>query len=322
MKQEKIITLILFALILIIALTALISFTNSNDLNSDLNNNFDLNSDLNNNTDFNNSDLNSFSYFYNPKCYYDEFDETISCDNSIFRIRPTKTGIIWFDFFNAKEQKWYVNKNNLNLVVRVKDSEEWQNTELNQVQPKVEIISEGSEELNLKYSFVFPNKAKIFLNVTLKKAEPYIYFEVHKEKDSVEITGFQWHITFGQAEAVSRLHFDSFNIFAKNLSQPFPGKSLEVQHVEFFNNLNEQEFIFMGNETNERDENNPQWMTRVLGLKQHVSWTKKMRSNDVFAFEARTVPWQASWKIPETTPWIEGLWFIRNDSFLEGDSLV
>jgi hypothetical protein len=46
-----------------------------------------------------------------------------------------------------------------------------------------------------------------------------------------------------------------------------------------------------------------------------------MQSNDVFAFEARDQPWQPDWGVPETTPWIEGLWFIRI-GFLERDELT
>jgi hypothetical protein len=317
MEKEKKYVLVVISIISILFISFIL--LNSNNSNNDLN---DLNSD-NEFTDFNyfENDFNETNLFYNPKCYFDEKDETISCDNGILRIRPTKAGIIWFDFFHAIEEKWYLNKNNLNLVIKTKESE-WLNSELSKVQPKVTILSEGTKELKLRYDFVFSNKAEIYLIITMKKGEPEIHFKAFQKPNSIELTGFQWHITFGHAEAVSRLHFDSHNIFVNQLPQPFPGGKFEVQYVEFFNNLNSQKFVFMGQETFERDENNPEWMDRVLGLRQEVEWLKPMRSQDVFAFEARDVPWQRIWKIPKTTPWIEGLWFIRNESFFEGDELI
>ncbi len=63
-------------------------------------------------------------------------------------------------------------------------------------------------------------------------------------------------------------------------------------------------------------------MTRVLGLKQHVIWAVPMRPQDRFAFEARDVPWQPDWGVPQTTPWIEGQWFVRDLSMVEGDTLI
>jgi hypothetical protein len=63
-------------------------------------------------------------------------------------------------------------------------------------------------------------------------------------------------------------------------------------------------------------------MTRVLGLKQHVTWGKPMRAQDRFAFEARDQPWQRDWGVPKARPWIEGLWFVRNGEFPEGDELT
>ncbi len=255
-------------------------------------------------------------------CVFDDKEETFFCDNNIWRVRPTKQGIVWFDFFNAKENKWYLNKNNLNLVVRVKDSDEWVNSELSKTQPSVEIVEKNDDRIVLKYSYDFPNGARVFLLVTLKKNVPKIFFKAFKNNGSKKITGFQWHVTFGQAEAVDQLHFDGHHVFASKLLKPFPGGRFELQHLEYFSDLDSQEFFFNGKETSVRDKNNPWWMGRVLGLKQFVEWKTRMRPQDVFVFEARDVPWQPSWKIPLVTPWIEGLWFIRNDSFVEGDELV
>jgi hypothetical protein len=49
----------------------------------------------------------------------------------------------------------------------------------------------------------------------------------------------------------------------------------------------------------------------------------------MFAFEARDEPWQPKWKVPKVTPWIEGLWFVRNNTlfgrdsaFVDGDELI
>lgn len=259
---------------------------------------------------------------YNPRTYHDKYDDTTSCENGIWRIRPTKIGIIWFDFYHAEERKWYVNKNNLNLMTIVEGSTEWQNTELNHVQPSVEIISEGGVELHLRYHFDFPNKAKIYTDMFMQKGSPDLRFEVHQKTDSKKIIGFQWHVTFGQAEAVSQLHFGRESIYADKLPQSFPGSRLEVQLVRWYRNQRKLDFKFSGRETTKPDPSNPSWMTRVLGLEQHVTWGKPMRPQDHFAFEARDQPWQPDWKVPQTTPWIEGLWFIRNGPFLDGDQLT
>lgn len=258
---------------------------------------------------------------YKPFCYDDEYDDTTSCENGIIRMRPTKTGIIWFDFYHKKEDKWYVNKNNLNLVAKVEGNQEWQNTELKQVQPRVELLQEDENEIRYRYHFNFPNGAKIYLDTIMRRGDSYLDFEVHKKSSSKKITGFQWHITFGQAEAVERLHFDGNNIFVNKLPRPFPGGRLEIQYTEWFTNLNDLNFRFWGTETQESDPNNPKWMSRSLGLKQHVIWGKPMGPQDHFAFEARDQPWQPNWKVPQKTPWIEGLWFIRNKDF-QSDELT
>lgn len=256
-----------------------------------------------------------------PIWYQDRQDDTIACHNGILRIRPTKIGIIWFDFYHPSEERWYVNKNNLNLMTLVPGSP-WQNTELDHVQPTVEVISESANKLVMRYHFSFPNGARIYTDLSLQRGSPSVTFELHQEADSADITGYQWHVTFGQAEAVDRLHFDGNSIFAKDLSLPLPGGRVEVQHHKFIRDLKSLEFRFSGKATRQADANNPAWMTRVLGLKQRVTWGSPMRAQDHFAYEARDVPWQPDWKVPKTVPWIEGLWFIRNGTLIEGDRLT
>ena len=55
---------------------------------------------------------------------------------------------------------------------------------------------------------------------------------------------------------------------------------------------------------------------------EHVVWGVPMRDQNLFGFEARDKPWQATWGVPETVPWIEGLWFVREGSLIEGDWLL
>ncbi len=255
-----------------------------------------------------------------PVWYRDENDDTLSCHNGILQIRPSKVGIIWFDFRHPGEGRWYVNKNNLNLMTLVPGSP-WQNTELDHVQPSVEVISESPDELIMRYRFSFPNGARIYTDMSLRRGSPGVTFEVHEDEGSAGITGFQWHVTFGQAEAVDRLAFDGNLILAQNLPVPLPGGRVEVQHHEFIRDVVDLEFRLSGKATARPDPNNPDWMTRVLGLKQRVTWGKPMRPQDHFAYEARDVPWQPDWGVPETVPWIEGLWFIRNGPLVEGDRL-
>ena len=61
---------------------------------------------------------------------------------------------------------------------------------------------------------------------------------------------------------------------------------------------------------------------QAFGLEQHVTWTKPLRAQDRFAFEARDRPWQPDWGIPKTRPWIEGLWVVRRGGMLDGDELI
>ena len=160
------------------------------------------------------------------------------------------------------------------------------------------------------------------LELTLKAGTAQATFRASLDTGSALVSGFFWQVSFGQAEAVNELHFDGKDIDVYALSQPFPGGPLEVQYVEQFDQLDEQEFTFKGVETAMPDPANPSWMTRVLGLHQHITWHSAMRPGDQFSFEARDVPWQKTWDVPATTPWIEGLWFVRNGSFVDGDRLT
>ena len=256
---------------------------------------------------------------YNPVAYCSERDQTVFCENGILRVRPSHYGIIWFDFYHPTERKWYYQKNNMNLMTMV--DRKWNNTEGDKIIPRVEILSEGGDELRLRYHFTFPNGAECYADLSMRKGEPEVTFSVHSEPDSKKIAGYQWHITNGQSEAVARLEFDEKKILAKDLPLPFPGTRLKVQKVQRYRNLKELVFRFSGDETLRPDSNNPFWMGRVLGLKQQVTWGKPMRGKDSFAFEARDQPWQPTWRVPKTIPWFEGLWFIRHP-FLEGDTLT
>jgi hypothetical protein len=252
-----------------------------------------------------------------PRCIA-QADGTHWCDNGILRIRNSAVGITWFDVYHPKEKIWYVNKNNLNLHVSVPGAG-WQNSELDRVQSSVSLISSTNVQMTANHKFVFPHGAIINLEMTLVAGEPKVTFQAHLDPRSEPVDGFFWQVSFGQAEAVNELHFDGHDVNVHDLPQPFPGRSLAVQHVQWFGQLPAQDFYFSGSKTATADANNPAWMTRVLGLKQHITWALPMRSTDKFAFEARDVPWQQTWGIPATRPWIEGLWFVRDGSFLEGD---
>ncbi|MBT3984283.1 MAG: hypothetical protein HOE90_23205 [Bacteriovoracaceae bacterium] len=257
-----------------------------------------------------------------PKAYDSPFpkDPGTWCDNGRIRIRASKSGIIWFDIFHPQDRRWYLAKNNLNLVTRV-PGKKWQNTELEKLIPTVKIIEETKDKLIVRYHYSFSSGAKIYTDMFLAAAEAKVRFIVHQDKASAPINGFQWHITFGQAEAVSLLEFDDKKIEATKLPRPFPGGRLKIQHMQWFKDIKKLDFHFSGVETKKRDPANPWWMSRVLGLKQHVSWKMKLRSQDRFAFEARDQPWQPHWKVPKTIPWIEGLWLVRRGLFPEGDEI-
>lgn len=258
----------------------------------------------------------------NPRSSLDREQDLLSCENGIWRIRPIRKGILWLDFYHRNEQKWYNSRNNLNLVVKKRGEQEWQDTELYHVRPQGEVLAEGSEVLHVRYHYAFPNGVKIHVDAAMRKASPYIAFRVGGDAGSADIDGFQWHITFGQAEAVDELHFDGLHIFTAQLPKPFPGDRLKVQHVEWHRDIKDRHFFFCGKATDRPDPNNPAFMTRVLGLKQHVYWKTPMRPQDSFAFEARSVPWQPDWGVPQATPWMEGLWFVRNETLLEDDELI
>jgi len=256
---------------------------------------------------------------YHPVAYTSAQDQTVFCENGILRVRPSHYGIIWFDFYHPTEKKWYYQKNNMNLMTMV--GRKWNNTEGDKIIPRVEVLSDGGEELELRYRFSFPNGSECYADLSMRKGKAEVTFTVHAKPGSKKIDGFQWHITNGQSEAVARLEFDKDNILARDLPRPFPGARLKVQKVGRYRNLKDLVFRFSGDETSRPDPNNPFWMGRVLGLKQEAVWGKPMRGKDSFCFEARDQPWQPDWRVPGTIPWFEGLWFIRHP-FLEGDSLT
>jgi hypothetical protein len=255
-----------------------------------------------------------------PKCRPGPTSNTIWCDNGIIRVRTSEHGITWFDFFHPRERRWYVAKNNINLNMEV--AGEWQSTEIHDVTQQAEVVSETADELVVRLHFGFPHGARVYTDLTLEAGSSFARFELHAEEETAQITGVQWHITFGQAEAVSELHFDGNDIYASDLPTPFDNGPLEVQHKAWFSGLTDEHFHFWGEATDAPDPANPSWMSRVLGLKQHVIWETPMRDRDLFMFEARDQPWQPHWGVPATTPWIEGLWFVRRDTLVEGDTLV
>lgn len=251
---------------------------------------------------------------YDPRFHEDAAERAAFCENGIWRVRTTKQGIMWFDFYHAKERCWYINRNNLNIVVRVAGQDGWMNSELERVQPTASLLK-GGEEARVLYRYGFPSGAVVHLVMRMRRSDPYLRFEAGKADGSVRLSGFQWHITFGQAEAVSRLRFDGHDISADGMRVPLRGGRLELQDVRYFRDLRDLSFHFAGKETVARDPKNPAWMGRVLGLQQHAIWTGAMAPGDHFAFEARDQPWQPGWEVPEKVPWIEGLWFIREGEF-------
>ena len=198
----------------------------------------------------------------------------------------------------------------------------WQGTELDDVTQDAEVLSQNSDEIVARLHFVFPHGARTYLDVTMQRGGTFVRFEMHEDEGSAAIVGVFWVSTFGQGEAVSELHFDGTDIAVEDLPSPFPGGPLEAQHVQWFSGLEDLNFAFSGQATDRPDPANPPWMSRVLGLKQHVFWGVPMRDQDKFGIEARDKPWQPTWDIPETIPWIEGLWFVRVGSLIEGDWLL
>ena len=241
-------------------------------------------------------------------------------DNGMLRVRATQHGIAWFDVFHPIDRRWYLAKNNMNLVVQVNG--EWQNSEIERLFPRVRVIDQDEEQITLRYHYAFPNGARIYTDLFLRRGEPRLRYVVHTDEGSAEIEGFQWHITFGQAEAVASLDWAGRNVVASRLPRPFPGGRLELQYMEWIEHAEELDFRFRGVETEAPDPANPWWMSRVLGLEQHVRWSHSLRPGDRFAFEARDQPWQPDWGVPATRPWIEGLWVVRAGGLLEGDELV
>ena len=245
---------------------------------------------------------------------------TIACDNGILRVRTSQEGIIWFAFFHPGERRWYIKKNNLNINIRVAGYG-WQSTEPDEVTQSAEVLSQTPDQIVARFYFAFPHGARIYLDMTMQRGSPFVRFEIHEDEGSAEIRDMFWQVTFGQGEAVTELHFDGIAIAVEDLPTPFTGGPLKIQRLQWFSGLEDLNFSFSGEETAAPDPANPPWMTRVLGLKQRVVWGVPMRDQDRFAFEARDKPWQPTWDVPKTVPWIEGVWFVRNGSLLEGDWL-
>jgi len=239
-------------------------------------------------------------------------------DNGVIRVRA-RAGITWFDVFHPDDKRWYVGKNNLNMSTIVNGNQ--QGTEAHVVVPEIEVVREERDEIELLYKYRFENGANIDVTLFVKTGEPELRFVVHKGKGSKEIEQFVWLVTFGQGEAVQRLKWKGKLVDAAKLKTPFRGGRFQFQHIEKYDDIKALDFHFEGDETAEPDPGNPKWMTRVLGLDQHVTWSKSLRKGDKFAFEARDQPWQDTWDMPQVTPWIEGLWVIR-DGFLDGDEMT
>ena len=241
-------------------------------------------------------------------------------DNGMLRVRATRHGITWFDVFHPGEGRWYLAKNNLNFVTQVDGK--WENTEIERLLPTVEVIRQNPQEIVTRSHYDFPNGARIYSDMVMREGEPAVRFTVHAADGSARIEGFQWHVTFGQAEAVSSLDWEGGKVAVADLPLPFPGDRLKLQYMEWFDDIESLDFRFRGEPTRAPDTANPWWMSRVLGLEQRVTWTKPLRVQDRFAFEARDRPWQPDWGLPKTRPWIEGLWVVRRGGMLDGDELI
>ncbi len=117
------------------------------------------------------------------------------------------------------------------------------------------------------------------------------------------------------------MEVDGEKVEVRDLALPLKGGRVEVQETRWWQNVKETSFSFAGYETEKPDPNNPSWMGRVLGMKQRITWLNPMQKTDWFVIEIRDQPWQPSWKVPATIPWIEGLWCIR-EPVLDGDTLT
>jgi hypothetical protein len=165
----------------------------------------------------------------------------------MLRVRATRHGISWFDVFHPEEGQWYLAKNNLNFVTRVDGK--WENSEIERLLPDVEVARESATEITLRYRYAFPNGAKIYADLVLREGEPAVRYTVHEDTGSAEIEGFQWHITFGQAEAVDSLDWQGRKVVASALPEPFPGGSLELQYMEWLDDIEVLDFTFRGRES-------------------------------------------------------------------------
>lgn len=246
----------------------------------------------------------------------------LDCDNGIWRVRGTSGGIMWFDFYHTREQKWYLNKNAIDFIATTADGV-MGNSELDQVDIQTSLASQTEDSVQVNHLYVFKNNAKVRVEVTINKDDPLLHLRFYTEPDSAKITYFSWTVTNGMSEAVDTLAFDGKSFSASDYQMPLEGKSLELQHLEFFSDVKDLQFYFNGTEGAEKDPNNPWWMGRYLGLKQYIKAEKPLRKlfGDRVSFEVRDVPWQATWKIPEKRPWFEGIWLERRGKLLEGDGI-
>ncbi len=245
------------------------------------------------------------------------------CDNGIWRVRATSGGILWFDFYHAREKRWYLNKNDLDFIT-VNKAGEMSNSELDAVPIKTELVASNSDSLQMNYEYDFTNGVKIRVELTLNKGDPLLHFKFYSQSGTAKIQTFIATLTDGQSEAVQELSFDQTVVRASSYQSPLPGKSLELQKMEYYPDLTNLEFHFHGPTSEKKDPNNPWWMGRYLGLQQYLKIDRPLRQifGDRLGVEIRDVPWQPDWKLPAIRPWIEGIWLERNDKFIEGDSLT
>lgn len=265
-------------------------------------------------------------HFDAPQAYRNPYEAgaaNLVCDNGIWRVRATSGGIMWFDFYHAREKKWYLNKNDLDFIT-VNKAGQMSNSELDAVPIKTELVSSNPDSLQMNYEYDYANGVKIRVELTLNKDDPLLHFQFYSQPGTAKIQTFIATLTDGQSEAVQELSFDQTVVRAPSYQSPLPGKSLELQKMEYYTDPANLEFNFHGPTSEKKDPNNPWWMGRYLGLRQYLKIDRPLRQifGDRLGVEIRDVPWQPNWKLPAVRPWIEGIWLERHDKFIEGDSLT
>lgn len=265
-------------------------------------------------------------HFDAPQAYRNPYEAgaaNLVCDNGIWRVRATSGGIMWFDFYHAREKKWYLNKNDLDFIT-VNKAGKMSNSELDAVPIKTELVSSNSDSLKINYEYDFTNGVEIRVELTLNTSDPLLHFKFYSQPGTAKIQTFIATLTDGQSEAVQELSFDQTVLRAASYSSPLPGKALELQKMEYYPDLANLEFHFHGPTSTAKDPNNPWWMGRYLSLRQYLKIDRPLRKifGDRLGVEIRDVPWQPDWKLPAVRPWIEGIWLERHDKFIEGDSLT